>query len=117
MDTFLFDRRLRRRSTSFEGKLSLCIDFLIASIGAESNALAMSREANQNSLLSTLAALIAESTIVSGSMVLWSGRPAKLNSERILLSFKDFVSLLLIMPVKIFLDESTKAIGLVSLSL
>ena len=75
-------------------------DFLIAGIGTESNALAISSEANQNSLLPTFAAWIAELTMVRGSRVLCPGSPAKLNSDRIELVFRILESLLLIISMK-----------------
>src|SRR4051794_25729172 len=56
---------------------------------------------------------MAEETMVKDSMVLCSGRPAKLAGERSLLSLMADASLLLIILVKIFLSVSNKAIGYV----
>ena len=117
MDTDLLDRRLIKSLIKFEGQLILSKDFSIAGIGAESNAFAISKEVNQNSLLKVFAACIAELTMVRGSIVLWSESPAKLNSDKTLLSLRALVNLLLMVPVKTFLIESIKEIGLVSLSL
>ena len=46
--------------------------------------------------------------------VLWFGSPAKLRLERTLLSERIFLSLFVMILVKIFLKESRRAIGLVS---
>jgi hypothetical protein len=117
IDTDLLDKRLVKSLIKLVGQLILSRDFLIADIGAESKAFAISREVNQNSLLKVFAACRAELTMVRGSIVLWPGSPAKLNSDRTLLSLRALVNLLLRVPVKTFLTDSIKEIGLVSLSL
>src|SRR5581483_10407653 len=116
-ETSLLLRRLVNKSIMFLGQLILSRDFLMEGMGAESKAFAISKDANQNSLLLALAAFRAELTIVNGSMVLWLGRPAKLNSDKTLFDLRVLVNLLLIIPVNTFLTESTRDIGLVSLSL
>ena len=70
IDTSLFVSKLIKRLVKEGGHMILSMDFLMAGIGAESNALAMSSKANQNSLLLIFAACMAESTMVKGSKVL-----------------------------------------------
>ena len=110
-----FDSRLREILIIFGGSLILVIEALRLARGTESKALAMSKEATQMGLFILLAVLIAEVIMERGSIVLWSGRPAKFALERMLLELIIFVSLLLIIFVNIFFVVSRSAMGLVRL--
>ncbi len=56
IDVSLLEKRLMISCVNFSGQLILWNDLCMAGIGTESKALAISKEANQNSLLSMFAA-------------------------------------------------------------
>ena len=101
----------------FLGMLILSNAFLRLALFTKSKALEMSKEANHSSSFKIFDLSISFDTIAKGSIVLWPGSPVKLNSDRTLLSLRALVNLLLRVPVKTFLTDSIKEIGLVLLSL
>jgi hypothetical protein len=80
----------------------------------ESKAFEMSNEASHVSFPRFLEVLRIEVVIERGSIVLWSLRPAKLELERMCCDLRIKESLLFKILVKIFLDDSIRDIGLVS---
>ena len=96
------------------GSFNLIIALVRLGRVTESKALEMSNDASQVSFPKFLDVLSIDDVIVSGSIVLWSLRPAKLELDKMLWDLKvDEIRLFRIL-VKIFLVVSMREIGLVS---